>query len=262
MEKIKKIYKKFKEFRYVGPFLIFLRNIPNWKIFAIPRLRRKDLEAAVKLSYMLWGETIDAKSLLRVFKKNKIFKSRFSFGHAGDYDIFVLYMLTKIIKPEIVVETGVASGRSSAAILQALYENQKGRLYSIDLPQYYDGDQPGFYTTNEGNSELKGFVPSGRKPGWIVPDYLRERWELVLGDAKVELPKLISQFENIDIFYHDSDHSYEHMMFEFQTVWPLINEGGFLVSDDIKWNSSFTDFSQKINKKFIHQYRSLGFVKK
>lgn len=43
-----------------------------------------------------------------------------------------LYALCKIIQPEIIVETGVAYGLSSLYILQALHENEKGMLYSID----------------------------------------------------------------------------------------------------------------------------------
>jgi predicted O-methyltransferase YrrM len=43
-----------------------------------------------------------------------------------------LYALCKIIKPKTIVETGVAYGLSTSYILQALYENKTGTLYSID----------------------------------------------------------------------------------------------------------------------------------
>ena len=45
-----------------------------------------------------------------------------------------LYTLSRSIKPGIVVETGVASGISSAYILRALDKNNHGKLFSIDLP--------------------------------------------------------------------------------------------------------------------------------
>ena len=43
-----------------------------------------------------------------------------------------LYILCKLAKPELIVETGVAYGLSSMYILQAFEENKKGSLHSID----------------------------------------------------------------------------------------------------------------------------------
>ncbi|MDA4120471.1 MAG: hypothetical protein OK436_07790, partial [Thaumarchaeota archaeon] len=80
-----------------------------------------------------------------------------------------LYLICRTVKPTVVVETGVASGLSSAYILQALEDNASGRLYSIDLP---DAD----------TEALLGVVltrlPEGRRPGWVVPEWLRARWDL------------------------------------------------------------------------------------
>ena len=44
------------------------------------------------------------------------------------------YLSCRLIDPEVVIETGVAYGVSSAFILKALQENDRGTLYSIDLP--------------------------------------------------------------------------------------------------------------------------------
>lgn len=70
----------------------------------------------------------------------------------------VLYLTVRLIKPETIVETGVSSGSSSAYILRALYDNQKGKLYSIDLP-------PVFHV-------LGGFQkPDTRRSLLILPKY-------------------------------------------------------------------------------------------
>ena len=45
-----------------------------------------------------------------------------------------LYIIARILKPEIVIETGVFEGHSSLALLLALKENNKGHLHSIDVP--------------------------------------------------------------------------------------------------------------------------------
>ena len=37
-------------------------------------------------------------------------------------------------------------------------------------------------------------------------------------------------------------HTYDCMTFEYETVWPFIEDGGLLLSDDVKWNNAFRDF--------------------
>ena len=55
-----------------------------------------------------------------------------------------LYFLIRELKPEKIIETGVHRGVSSLFILQALEDNEKGELYSIDLPlAEYDTDSQG-----------------------------------------------------------------------------------------------------------------------
>lgn len=122
----------------------------------------------------------------------------------------------------MIVETGVASGISSTYILQALEDNGKGMLYSIDINSHILGDT---------------------KPvGWIVPEKLRRRWRLIIGDSNEKLPLLLDELTTIDIFVHDSLHTYEHMLWEYRTAWPYIKKGGLLLSDDTQGNNAFKDF--------------------
>jgi hypothetical protein len=95
----------------------------------------------------------------------------------------------------------------------------------------------------------------------VVPKELRSNWKLILGDSKTELPKLLSELKQIDIFFHDSLHTYEHMMFEFETVWPPIKENGLIISDDIYWNNAFIDFANKINSQYTI-FDGIGIIKK
>ena len=78
---------------------------------------------------------------------------------------------------------------------------------------------------------------------------------MILGDSKKELPKLLSSLKSIDMFLHDSKHTYEHMMWEFDTIWPSLSDDGILVSDDTNWNTSFVDFSSKVDRKNIQLVR-------
>jgi hypothetical protein len=123
----------------------------------------------------------------------------------------VYYVLVRLLRPDVVVETGVCEGNSSRFILLALNLNEHGVLHSIDLPNA-DLD------LGEGKGRQTHVRPEGKKAGWMVPDELRKRWTLHLGDAKELLPKVLAELGSIDIFIHDSLHSYDHMLFEFRTA--------------------------------------------
>lgn len=157
----------------------------------------------------------------------------------------VLYMLVRFARPEMVLETGVFDGASSAITLQALEDNQKGSLVSIDLPArgIINGSTDRMTDTT---------LPPGQAPGWVIPDYLRHRFQLHQGDSKELLPKLLAQHPRIDIFFHDSLHTLEHQYFEYTTAWPHIAEGGLLMSDDIFFNSAFDIFCREQNRKYVH----------
>lgn len=173
----------------------------------------------------------------------------------------MLYLLVRKYKPDVVVETGVARGISSAYVLSAMHENDKGRLYSIDLPAASASidDEPDRashrYTLSDGQTHKHYEV------GHLVPEYLRDRWTLTLEDAKVALPKLLEELGSIDFFYHDSLHTYDHMKFEFETAWPYIKEGGLLLSDDVLWNNAFHEICKRLRRKPA-VYRSFGMIRK
>ena len=150
-------------------------------------------------------------------------------------------MLCKTIKPEKIVETGVAYGLSSMYILQALKENNKGTLYSIDSV----------------------FSPWQSKEtiGAAIPNELRDRWKFIFGSSSEKLKNILSDLNQIDIFFHDSLHTYKNMIFEFETSWPFITTNGFLISDDIGDNNAFYDFITKVKKSpFILSQKENSFL--
>lgn len=136
----------------------------------------------------------------------------------------VLYVICRYIQPVIVVETGVSSGISSSYILHSLEDNKSGSLYSIDMP---------------------GQEQSGR----LIPEYLRHRWQLFTGLSVDELPPLLEKLKTINIFMHDSEHSYENMLWEYDTAWTHLKSGGILLSHNIDDNDAFSDFCRSIGKK-------------
>jgi predicted O-methyltransferase YrrM len=158
----------------------------------------------------------------------------------------MLYVICRIIRPEKVVETGVERGMSTAFILYALERNSRGRLYSIDWP-------------NQTGEKLD----EGKVTGWAIPDGLKQRWLLALGASAEKLPPLLADLGKIDLFFHDSDHSYENMMFEFGAAIAHISAGGIIAADDIIDSGAFRDFCRQQQLKNTHLFKvGLARVKK
>jgi predicted O-methyltransferase YrrM len=157
--------------------------------------------------------------------------------------VLLQYIAIRAFQPENVVETGVANGVSSAYILLALQKNERGALHSIGLndPQY---------------------LPAGKPLGWIVPESLRSRWNLLIGDSRVLLPSLLAKLGTIDAFIHDSLHTYDHMLWEYRAAFPYLRPGGLLFSDDAEWNSAFTEFCPEVAAKHWRILRGIGVLQK
>lgn len=156
-----------------------------------------------------------------------------------------IYYVIRVVHPARVVETGVANGVSSRVILEALEKNAFGTLFSIDLP----------------NKDPSALVPRGRETGWLIPKCLKPRWHLLTGKSGEILPGLLAQIQPIEIFYHDSEHSYRNMTFEFSSAWSSLRKGGLLVSDNTDLNTAFQDFCARIGCNNI-VLANVGFARK
>ncbi len=160
-------------------------------------------------------------------------------GGSPYFHQLVQYALVRLMQPQVVVETGGTPGNSSAFILRAMDRNGCGILHTIDLPP--SG------TLDAGQEQHGGWIheglPAGKGSGWAVPEYLRSRHRQHLGDAKDLLPQVLALVPQVDLFIHDSDHSYAHMMWEFTTAWPHVRPGGVVMSDDVDANTAWREFT-------------------
>ncbi len=161
----------------------------------------------------------------------------------GALDSVNIYLICRATKPSVIVETGVASGMSSTFILQALEDNSKGTLISIDIPNYDE------HWLRAEKNRIRGsgqsVLPPGRKQGRAVPERLRDRWHLILGKTEDLLVPTLSHVSQTDLVLLDDDHSYDHVTWECEVVQPYLARNGILVVDDTSWNSSFSDFVSK-----------------
>jgi hypothetical protein len=96
-------------------------------------------------------------------------------------------------------------------------------------------------------SSLIALLPKGRSIGWVIPRDLCERHELPVGPSQVLLPQVLTQHAPLDVFLHDSDHCYPHMIFELSLAWLYLRSGGWLLCDNMGQNAAFFDFTRGIN---------------
>jgi predicted O-methyltransferase YrrM len=212
----------------------------------LPGLNRQDIEE-IELEFSSQQELFREMNALMLHKRSR----RMDLPDWGEF----IYALVRMCKPKVMMETGVFDGVSSVIILQAMAKNKAGILVSIDLPAHD--------TTKDPDREAKeGKLPIGCRPGWLIPNHLRSHHRLELGDSKELLPKLFEEYPKIDVFFHDSLHTFEHMAFEYNIAWKHLADRGILISDDIFWNPAFHLFCKRQRKEYIIVPTELGVVRK
>jgi predicted O-methyltransferase YrrM len=130
-----------------------------------------------------------------------------------------LYLVVRVLQPGLMVETGVANGASTLLILTAMEENGEGALVSFDIAR----DVGALLTEQERASN---------------------RWDLRI-ITPGEFPTTIVDLGGIDVFLHDSDHSYANVTTELETVWPRVRPGGLVVADDGEMSYAFLEASAR-----------------
>jgi len=150
----------------------------------------------------------------------------------------LLYCFVRQLKPELVLETGVYYGGNSVFVLGALRKNKKGKLMAIDYPQNRMNEVAlGLRHPWVGETEV---YTENYQPGFIIPELLRDRFELVIGDSLTVLPTISSK---VDFFIHDSEHTLLHVLAELNLVWDKLSDEGIAFVDDIDWSNGFYSFT-------------------
>ena len=116
--------------------------------------------------------------------------------------------LIRVEKPEVMIETGVESGYSTEHFLVAMDDAKVGHLYSCD-PR-----PSGFYDGNP---------------------IVHPRFTFIREASYTACDKIFKEAGRLDMFLHDSDHSWECQTFEYEWGWNHIRGGGIIASDDTKW---------------------------
>jgi len=163
---------------------------------------------------------------------------------------FELYAITRLTRPDHIVETGVSSGVSSAHFLLGLQRNRHGRLHSIDLPTFQQGE-----TLASHESQVS--LPPGTMTGWAVPAALRRRWDLRIGPSQLLLPRILAEIPSVGVFLHDSLHTPGHLAFELRSVRPKLVPGAVVLADNTVWTGrAFPRFAEALGVPVARRGRS------
>jgi len=137
----------------------------------------------------------------------------------------LLYLLVRVMRPLSVVETGVANGHSTFFLLRALAKNGAGRLVSVDV-----------------SADVGNLLDKGERSDWRL-------CVLDAGNRRGGFRRLISELPPIDLFFHDSEHTYSWQQFEYSAAWDNLSTSGLILSDDVEGSYAFLDFCARRARK-------------
>jgi predicted O-methyltransferase YrrM len=179
-----------------APFVLDLDDITN--ILDSPEVLLMSDEYHVL--HKTWLDTISAP-------RSQFFNQIFDLGNSMG---LLIYCYVRLTKPQRVIETGVAAGVSTSILLEALRRNgDDGELISIDITE---------------------------KVGEVIPTNLRLNWKLeILGKRNYEnsFLSILSANSDCEVFLHDSNHSDEWQLFEFENARTELMNCSVLFFDDV-----------------------------
>ena len=134
------------------------------------------------------------------------------------------YAFVRVLKPRLVVETGVERGHGSVVICSALMRNKA---------EGYDGKYIG--TDKDPNA------------GFLLTEPYSEFGKILYGDS-IESLKAI---RNIDLFINDSDHSADYEYREYLTIADNLSPDAVILGDNAHISDSLLRFSEERRRHFL-----------
>lgn len=136
------------------------------------------------------------------------------------------YLLVRLLKPRLVVETGVDKGLGACVLAAALLRNREegleGRYLGTDIDP---------------------------EAGFLFTGQYRDVGEIVYGDSIETLGKIDTQ---IDFFIHDSDHSAEYEEMEYEAIAHRLSKRAIVVSDNAHVTDKLLRFSLSTQRSFVY----------
>ena len=135
------------------------------------------------------------------------------------------YIIARILKPKIIVETGVDKGLGSVILAEALIKNKSegflGKYYGTDI---------------------------NLNAGYLFDAKYSEMGEILYGDS---IDSLSNLNEDIDLFINDSDHSAEYERNEYLTIKNKLNANSIILGDNSHSTDELLNFSIINKRNFV-----------
>jgi len=135
------------------------------------------------------------------------------------------YAFARILKPRLIVETGVDHGVGSCVLIRALMRNKTEGF-------------PGTYIGTDINPHA----------GKLLMGEFKKFGKILYGDS-IESLKTIDQ--PIDLFINDSDHSAEYEYKEYRTIKSKLSNKAIILGDNSHVTNKLSQFSIEENRKFL-----------
>ena len=133
---------------------------------------------------------------------------------------FGWYALVRATQPECVVETGTHLGLGSCVIAAALIRNGHGRITTIDI----DPDA-----------------------GYLIAD----PWASVIDKRTGSSVDLLANLRDVDLFLHDSLHTYDYETAELAAVEPNLSPGSLVLSDNAHDSRALSDWAERTGRHYL-----------
>ena len=137
---------------------------------------------------------------------------------SGHFQGRVLSMLSKMMRPERILEIGTYTGYSALCLAEGL--TKSGKLYTIDV-----------------NEELES-----RVRGYFEQSDYSEQIDYIIGDAMHVIP---SMNEKWDLVFIDADKM--NYINYYNLIFSQVKIGGYIIADNVLWSGKVAD-ETKIDK--------------
>ncbi len=179
------------------------------------------------LQHYIDGHTTKEPELLARINREtnlSVLKPRMLSGHLQGR---VLSMISKMIKPNLILEIGTYTGYSAICLAEGLAP--KGKLITIDI-----------------NEELEQ-----RVRGYFGEANLSDTIDYRIGNAIEIIPRIN---ENIDLVFIDADK--ENYSQYFDLVIDKMSEGGYILADNVLWSGKVLDEKMDKDTKAIVEFNT------
>ncbi|EQD64963.1 hypothetical protein B1A_08650 [mine drainage metagenome] len=96
--------------------------------------------------------------------------------------------------------------------------------------------------------------------GFAISEELKAKWNLIIGDSSTTLIEQLEKYKTINMFFHDSNHTYEHVTFELETVYPYLSNNFLVVVDNYDWSEATKNFAAENDLKLVHVSDDMCFI--